>query len=84
MKRFIVSIIVGVCFFQEIGPNFHRSTLIFPLAANKVRLRLSSVIFSDWHVVIYNDIFPHVFLENLNQVHPKVTDLAALEHFGKH
>lgn len=82
MKRFVVGVIVGVGFLKEIWPYFHRSALVLSLAADKVRLRLSSVIFSNWHVVINNHIFPHIFLEDLHQVHPKVTDLAALKHFG--
>ena len=84
VKRLIVSIVVGVCFFKEIRPNFHGSTLIFPLAVDEVRLRLPSVIFSNWHIVINNNILPHIFLEYLNQVNPKVTNLASLEHFGEH
>lgn len=54
------------------------------MATDKVRLRLSSVIFSNWHVVINNYILPHIFLEDLYQVHPKITDLAALENFKEH
>ena len=84
VKRLIVSIVVGVCFFKEIRPNFHGSTLIFPLAVDEVRLRLPSIILSNWHIVINNNILPHVFLENLNQVNPKVTDFASLKHFGEH
>jgi hypothetical protein len=83
VERFIVGIVVRIGLLEKVGPNLHDSILIYLFAVDKIGLHFALAVLEDRNKIIHNYVLPHILLEDLDQVHPKLIDLKEFEHLRK-
>jgi hypothetical protein len=47
----------------------------------KIRLQLSYIILNDWNEIINDNILPHIFLKDFDQIDSQLTYLVSLKNF---
>lgn len=82
MQRFIVSIIVGICFLKKKRPKFDWFQFLVGSHQTDIdekRNLVSLIIHYSRDIIVDDYVFPDIFLKNFHQVNPKLTHLLNLK-----